>query len=203
MACYSPRPVARYLSSYDYSCSSSGADNVHLLNACLRSRLSNAMLKNMPPGFPFRFTCDAYGVPNTSYDSYEFREDIQLSPRGEYRTVTFTFNNNQYLTWKACFQGQNHSRLTVATVQVERRLMDTAYGRFIRKDPKVILRAMAMSLELGVMVTITLQNLDTPLHRVSKFNKSDAKSCLGVPVLYIGTRYDGTSAVLHNDYFQH
>jgi hypothetical protein len=82
-------------------------------------------------------------------------------------------------------------KIPVATVQVDPEVMVTPYGSFIRGQPKVILQALSMSVELGVLVTITPR-----------------KKCLFLgcqhprapgTIVYIGTNNDGRSEILHYD----
>jgi hypothetical protein len=77
--------------------------------------------------------------------------------------------------------------------------MNTPYGKFLRTNPQVIFRALALSIELGVMVTITLRKLQPTLTDVDDY-WSDRINPSGV--LYIATNNDGRSRVIHNDQYQ-
>lgn len=81
----------------------------------LDKKLKNAVLVNMPHGFPFRTTCDGYGNANVSYDSYEFHEDVHISAYDSHR-VTFAFatprsreNNTDYLSWRVYEQDKRRN----------------------------------------------------------------------------------------------
>ncbi|KIK54815.1 hypothetical protein GYMLUDRAFT_76842 [Collybiopsis luxurians FD-317 M1] len=79
---------------------------------------------------------------------------------------------SQYFTWQAYYasgspresrsRSRNHvddskppsSRTILAQVRVDPAIMHTSYGKFLRTDPRAISRALAISLELGVLITI-------------------------------------------------
>lgn len=85
-------------------------------------------------------------------------------------------------------------KVPLANVQVDPLVMNTPYGKFIRTNPSVILHALASSLELGVMVTITLK---VPKHAY-KLSPCQWVDCTSY-IIYIATANDGTSAILHDD----
>lgn len=62
--------------------------------------------------------------------------------------------------------------------------MNTAYGKHIEGDPRIILRALSISLELGLLVTVSLEHRDDYPGTFS--------------VLYIGTANNGRRSVLFN-----
>ncbi|KAF7334047.1 hypothetical protein MVEN_02310300 [Mycena venus] len=75
--------------------------------------------------------------------------------------------------------------LPVAHVRVDTEVMNTIYGRYIERDPRIILRALSISLELGLLITITLD---------------DCGHCSGQhsSVVYIGTANNGRRSLLLN-----
>lgn len=79
----------------------------------------------------------------------------------------------------------------MAHVQVESDVMHTLYGKSIRKGPSIILRALAISLELGVQITIQLANSAIPLPRSGKNYPLRQDT-----VVYIGRQNDGREDIL-------
>jgi hypothetical protein len=79
----------------------------------LRNRLNSGHLSNMPTGFPFRHVMDGRGVPHTSYDSYEFREELNsesrcsghLAAHVSFMTTSvdarYSHSKKDYLSWSA------------------------------------------------------------------------------------------------------
>ncbi|KAJ6557888.1 hypothetical protein B0H19DRAFT_1070490 [Mycena capillaripes] len=170
----------------------------------LRNRLNSGHLSNMPAGFPFRHVMDPSGTPRISYDSYEFREELRSDPRcsGHLAAhVSFMTENadtrsyrskKDYLSWCAHLpklDSRPYTRgpppkVTVAHVRVDTQVMNTAYGKYIEQDPRIMLRALSISLELGLLVTITLENLG---------DGSGLNS-----IVYIGTANNGRRSILFN-----
>lgn len=73
-------------------------------------------------------------------------------------------------------------------------LLNTSYGRFLRKTPTVLLRALSISLELGVPITIT--SLDKPVLPLMPYARTRDRWQIG-DVVYIGTTPDGRQEVLY------
>ncbi|KAJ6487697.1 hypothetical protein C8R45DRAFT_254430 [Mycena sanguinolenta] len=168
----------------------------------LHDRLSGGRLSNMPAGFPFRHVMDPRGTPRICYDPYEFREELR-SPRRNGRNlsahVSFFHENavpyvskNSYLSWCAHaskldllpYTRGPPPKVPAAHVRVDTRVMDTAYGKYIERDPQIILHALSISLELGLLVTITAQKCD---------DAADLYS-----IIYIGTANNGRQSVVFN-----
>ncbi|KAJ7449085.1 hypothetical protein B0H11DRAFT_2247387 [Mycena galericulata] len=170
----------------------------------LRNRLNSGHLSNMPVGFPFQHIMDhRRGTPQISYDPYEFREELRSQHRcsGNLAAyVSFTpasadsrHSKKEYLSWSATLPKVDlrpYSRgpppkAPVAHVRVDTQVMNTAYGKHIERDPRIILRALSVSLELGLLVTITLE---------------DCGDCSGQysNVIYIGTANNGRRSILFN-----
>lgn len=68
--------------------------------------------------------------------------------------------------------------------------MRRSYGKFIEAESKVILRALAISLELGVMVTIALGKSCMPLLS-GREDLANSRT-----IVYIGTHNNGESEIL-------
>jgi hypothetical protein len=73
--------------------------------------------------------------------------------------------------------------------------MNTPYGNIIKREPGVILRALAISLELGISVTIKFVDATT-------LPSSSSRGCKNAQwrpgtVVYIGTHDDDRQEILH------
>lgn len=69
-------------------------------------------------------------------------------------------------------------------MRVDTQVMNTVYGKYIERDPRIILRALSISLELGLLVTITLEN---------------SGDCSGLySIIYMGTANNGRRSILFN-----
>ncbi|KAJ6609069.1 hypothetical protein B0H10DRAFT_2065799 [Mycena sp. CBHHK59/15] len=166
----------------------------------LRNRLNSGRLSNMPAGFPFRHTVDGRGTPGISYDAYEFREELQSAARCTgHLAANVSFSKGgaarckkTYLSWTAHLPQldlQPYSpgppvKVPVAQVRVDNEVMNSTYGRYIEKDPRIILRALSISLELGLLVTITFEECDDLTSRYRN-------------VIYIGTANNGRRSVIY------
>jgi hypothetical protein len=64
--------------------------------------------------------------------------------------------------------------------------MNTPYGQSIKKDPSIILRALAISLELGIIVTIKLADTTVLPSRGCKTAQRRSGT-----IVYVGTHDDG------------
>jgi hypothetical protein len=77
--------------------------------------------------------------------------------------------------------------------------MGTSYGQRIVNEPRIILRALAISLELGIMVTIKEAATDAyPTTRMCSrwINYSQSRSHAYGTIVYVGARSDGSEEVL-------
>ncbi|KAF7372021.1 hypothetical protein MVEN_00060300 [Mycena venus] len=169
----------------------------------LWARLRNGQLSNMPVGFPFRHVMSGRAIPQISFDPYEFREELDFKSRcsGHLAAqVAFTpaasgsrHSKKKYLSWCATLPKLDlrpytrgpPPKVPVAHVRVDTEVMNTMYGAYIERDPRIILRALSISLELGLLVTITLD---------------DCGHCSGQysSVVYIGTANNGRRSLLLN-----
>ncbi|KAF8068682.1 hypothetical protein FPV67DRAFT_1668757 [Lyophyllum atratum] len=170
--CYSYHPFQDSLASKSRSLDQVGSPDYS--KAQLRNRLNSCRLSNMPAGFPFSYTHDGHGYSRLSYDSYEFREELTPSHRSHSRhnphaVIAFKSpsprDKNQYLTWQAylpspdaAYLRNSHKTQTVAQVQIDPSVTRTPFWASLMNDPSVILRALGISLELGVLLTIHLSD---------------------------------------------
>lgn len=142
------------------------------LKVQLRNRL-NTRLSDMPFGFPFHHTHDGHGSSCLSYDSFEFKEDLSgpsRRPNSRNQCATIAFKNAssrdkcQYFTWQAYLPSPESIPLRnahnvyppAAHVQVDPVISRTPFWLSLVNDPSVIMRALAISLELEASITIEL-----------------------------------------------
>ncbi|RDB30809.1 hypothetical protein Hypma_005775 [Hypsizygus marmoreus] len=188
------------------------------IKAQLRNRLNSCRLANMPAGFPFRHVHDGHGSYRLSYDSYEFREDFLTSshdqrPRYESATISFSQpssrSKTKYLTWRAyipitdTYSRGSYGKSAIAHVQVDPAALKTPYGQTLMTDPLVVLRALAISLELGIVVTIQPWDgaapTNGPTRRASKCGQSMRHMQATLrpgSIVYLATSSDGTQKTL-------
>lgn len=83
----------------------------------------------------------------------------------------------------------NFSATHVAEVEVDPSIMKLPYGQRLLRDPRIILAALASSLELGVSIAIKAVNDKAAKHPESHipFGK----------IAYIGTSNNGQRRILH------
>jgi hypothetical protein len=77
-------------------------------------------------------------------------------------------------------------KIAVADVQVEPAVMNTPYGQSIKRDSSIILRALAISLELGIIVTIKIADTTVLPSRGCKTTQWRPGT-----IVYVGTHDDG------------
>ncbi|KAJ7054685.1 hypothetical protein C8F01DRAFT_481976 [Mycena amicta] len=144
-----------------------------------RGRL-NARLKSddASAGFPFAV---GSGGKQGRFEFYEYlpckcqgllscrHGDRKMAARITYEPPRTT-GSSKYYHWTASFPGVNSPSckascnlkrtvdLPLAHVRVDPRVMGTHYGTYITNNVQVILSALAASVELGMMVTITLDD---------------------------------------------
>ncbi|KAJ7109637.1 hypothetical protein C8R43DRAFT_1161502 [Mycena crocata] len=167
----------------------------------LRNRLKGGHMSNMPVGFPFRQVMDGRGNTRISYDSYEFREELRSDARCTGHLAAYVvfmggadaqpcYSKKEYLSWSALlpkldlrpYSRGPPAKVPVAHVRVNTNVMNTVYGKHIERDPRIILRALSVSLELGLLVTITLE---------------ESAECSGYyNILYTGTANNGRRSLL-------
>ncbi|KAK0186819.1 hypothetical protein F5146DRAFT_1227379 [Armillaria mellea] len=157
------------------------------LKARLRNKLRTGGLCNIHSGFPFSLHPVSSSV---RYEPYEIYEELFPSRRVFISFSPSNYATEQWFTWqisvcidfglwqtKMALEGQ---RMVIAQVQVHSSVQSTPYWRFVQKDPSVILRALSASLELGVLITIILGEMDTR------------------EIIFVGTNTVGHREILHS-----
>ncbi|KAF8903919.1 hypothetical protein CPB84DRAFT_1746026 [Gymnopilus junonius] len=61
-------------------------------------------------------------------------------------------------------------RVSIAHVQVDALVMETSFGLDLTTNPRILFEALALSIELGVLVTIQVAHQKTPMMYPSKRN---------------------------------
>ncbi|KAF9455799.1 hypothetical protein BDZ94DRAFT_1276611 [Collybia nuda] len=184
------------------------SDSDHInLKVQLRNRLNSGQLLKMPAGFPFRYVFDGHGDSYiTSGSSFEFQEDFLVSspnerPRYQNATISYTSaeRKGRDCSWQVFFSSRDPSycrgstgKYAVAHVQVEAPVIATRYGRALRLDPSYILKALAVSLEAGVHITIKLANSPVPLPRPTR----NPGPLMADSVVYVARYNDGREDIL-------
>lgn len=180
------------------------------LRVQLRNKLNTGELRNMPVGFPFHYVFDGHSG-RISHESFEFREDFWLSSFEEQthpQSVIFSYSSptvssrsygkmsgSSYHTWRISLPTRSSlPKPPIAYVQVEPSVMKSSYGSVIMSDSRIILRALAISVELGIQITIQLANTEalTPPMRPKKHSSYQSNS-----IVYIGTYNDGRREILY------
>ncbi|KAJ7612888.1 hypothetical protein DFH06DRAFT_1344803 [Mycena polygramma] len=127
------------------------------MKVLLRNRLNDGQLPNMPPGFPFHHVLDPRGAAHISYDPFEFQADFDV-PGGQRRARISLQNTNNRHCWLVYLPPSARSVATVAVahVRVDPQVMATKYGKYLERDSRVILGVLSRSIELGLLITITI-----------------------------------------------
>ncbi|KAK7056383.1 hypothetical protein VNI00_002937 [Paramarasmius palmivorus] len=189
-------------------------------------RLASGKLRNMPAGFPFCYTSNGItGSICLSYDSYEFVEEItghSAAVKLEY-TKPSRSTGSQHFSWRIypcndkrvrsslkphrmrlLFSARastnaralNPDKAAIAHVQVDPAVMDTSYGKAIRHDPSIILKALACSLNRGALVTICESNTVRKAERFPYLKEYSGK-LHPKTILFVATGNDGWSEIIH------
>jgi hypothetical protein len=182
------------------------AQEHHAMKAVLLDKLNQthgASLRHRPSGFPFHYVRDGRADAfRLSYSSFEFKEDLSNHPsRPRPAHVVFTRPEDDkssfgYLAWRIYFPlvdahalrtvtpTHQSDRIAVAHVQVDPMLLsDQWFGRRFCEEPRLLLRALAMSLEYGRLVTISY-----------KYKPGQTRE--PNPIVYLGTNNDGRQEIL-------
>ncbi|KAE9396589.1 hypothetical protein BT96DRAFT_922051 [Gymnopus androsaceus JB14] len=142
-----------------------------------------SLMGHMPSGFPFRHTLDlnGKGKAKVSYEPYDIRltapefgprEHVGIVFKGPSSQETMmhgSSSSSRYFTWQVyASAGESRSHHTkasfrsiLAQVRVDPAVMHSTYGHFLRSNPEVISRALSISLELGVLLTICIADPDS------------------------------------------
>ncbi|KAJ7612923.1 hypothetical protein DFH06DRAFT_1370895 [Mycena polygramma] len=134
------------------------------MKVLLRNRLNDGQLPNMPAGFPFRHVLDPRGAAHISYDPFEFHAAFDVPGGRRSARVSFQITDNRHC-WLVNLPP---STVAVAHVRVDQQVMATMYGKYIERDSRIILGALSRSLELGLLITITI--IDSKVVFVSTAN---------------------------------
>ncbi|KAJ7109631.1 hypothetical protein C8R43DRAFT_1139592 [Mycena crocata] len=174
--------------SYDYL---SAADEVCIkrwLSNRLRDLDPRNVLPNMPGGFPFHYAVDGRGRGSLSYEPYKFCEEVPSNmlamggpPRRYWVTFSFTgekssghrvspsYKPRRYMTWRAYITLRDISyyhcellNFPLLHVELDPALLGTSYGHLFTSAPSVVLRAMGVSLDKGLPITIKLGQSSEP-----------------------------------------
>ncbi|KAF8918601.1 hypothetical protein CPB85DRAFT_1452176 [Mucidula mucida] len=172
---------------------------LHHLKCQLHARLNGYRVSNMPSGFPFVYAMRSRGDYSRSRSApYEFEEHFNVPTASGYsirRSVIIRFSgpkvSNGPSFWRILHVNADrklHPQQNVpfAEVQLHPEVMATRYGRYIERDSKIILRALALSVELGVLVAITTQ---AALERRPTIRDN---------ILYVGTTAKGSASVIYS-----
>ncbi|KAH9478779.1 hypothetical protein JR316_0009240 [Psilocybe cubensis] len=129
----------------------------------------------MPCGFPFHW--DRYDNPRISYKSYEFREQFCVADQSSrIQQATFVYTSpdpyarggKRMMTWRIYLPARESElyrdapkKVSVAHVEVDEMVMETSLGIDLTTNPRIMLEALALSLELGMLVTIEVASSRT------------------------------------------
>ncbi|KAF8868441.1 hypothetical protein BD779DRAFT_1683895 [Infundibulicybe gibba] len=184
------------------------AEETRRLRVQLCNSLNQGQLAHMPAGFPFRYVTNGHGAARLAYDSFDFRDGpATISFEAPQRSRHAQPHDIMYMSWKAYLpvpEPRLHARAAVARpalaahVRVDPTILSSPYGRTIHNDPRIILRALAISVELGVMVTIQVADACVgQLLRESGKSSRRSEWIFG-SIVYLGTHPSGRTEVLYS-----
>ncbi|CAA7270002.1 unnamed protein product [Cyclocybe aegerita] len=174
-ASYSYASSPRQQVAQSHSDRASYTDDLLALRVHLRSLLKRGQISK-PVGFPFHSVPGSKGRPyEISYNSYEFSEYLYLDPRAKPHCATFSYaapnSASRMMTWRISVPAREsiyhrHARgqLEIAHVEVDPLVMETPFGFRLMTEPHILLEALAISVELGILINIQIANSRTP-HR--------------------------------------
>ncbi|PPQ86683.1 hypothetical protein CVT25_006758 [Psilocybe cyanescens] len=150
----------------------------------LRNLLKRNKLSSMPSGFPFHWDC--YETSRISHKSYEFREQFCFADqRARIQQATFVYSapdpharlGQRMMSWRIYLPARESAMyrdapktVSVAHVEVDSMVMETSFGIDLTTNPRIVLEALALSIELGLLVTIQVASYKTPKRYPSKRN---------------------------------
>ncbi|KAG6849845.1 hypothetical protein H0H93_004339 [Arthromyces matolae] len=155
----------------------------HLHKVQLAYQLNSCQLPNMPLGFPFPHRQllghgrHHVNINEITLDPYEFHETLptqnytsgQAIIRFSGRSV---YDRDPYLTWQVYLPSTDRSthrnpssRASIAKVYVSVALYNTYFWHALVHDPSTILRALAISLEIGKPISIELLDANTVVYQ--------------------------------------
>ncbi|KAF8651119.1 hypothetical protein AX16_004865 [Volvariella volvacea WC 439] len=153
------------------------------LKISLMNKLRTDNIRNMPMTYPFRFTVTGKGEAVPCYDSYEFNEQMVLTDRSVV-DVTFGFTNQMLggqgkgsgYSWQillpvrqfpgvfrnSCSLSHESSKtFHLGHVEVHPDVLSTPSGQKFVRSRANIQNALALSIELGYKIVITLEKKAT------------------------------------------
>ncbi|KAF8155510.1 hypothetical protein B0H34DRAFT_675698 [Crassisporium funariophilum] len=175
----------------------------------LRNILKQNKLTKMPVGFPFHCARDAYGRSCISHASYEFREEFCFSDqRSRSQAALFSYTaptcgphsrSGSQMTWRISVPARESSQnrntasmISIAEVEVDPLVMETPYGLTLMTNPRVILEALAISIEMGILITVAVASAQTPFLHPTK-RRLDY---ISGDIIFIATHNDHNSEVV-------
>ncbi|KAK0454152.1 uncharacterized protein EV420DRAFT_1645376 [Desarmillaria tabescens] len=199
------QPQESHLDRLDYRPSFPTLAEQGQIKCQLRNRLRGGLstMTSLPEDFPFCHGVRKHEKTKTEFVStdlsFEFQEVFNVSTPGGYGSkwsVVVSFSDPRAsgspFCWRIHYPRSSRNSMKppvpIAQVNVHQSVIhSTSYGRFIRKDPTVILQALSMSLELGVLVNISQLSPSTYV--------SDSES---ITIIYTGTSTTGEQTLLHS-----
>ncbi|KAL1742328.1 hypothetical protein HDZ31DRAFT_43518 [Schizophyllum fasciatum] len=167
----------------------------------LRARLAQCHLADIPMGFPFSAACahaSLRDMANFSCEAYEFHEELLDGARAAIRFAP-PQPGCKYYSWRAFVPTHGDGFRTTAKyasaeVRLHSGVLGGSYGRQIMRNAVIILRALAVSLELGMLLTIRVA--DTAMLKLRRnANASDVRHG---DVVFIGTDNLGHKEIVFN-----
>ncbi|KAL1734226.1 hypothetical protein EV714DRAFT_245653 [Schizophyllum commune] len=161
----------------------------------LRSRLATGTLRDTPEGFPFKV--ENHAIVCKSFEHYE------TLPDGAVAAIRFDppEPHCKYFSWRAyvpthCDELQRRSTAKYASgeVQLHPNVLNTRYGKQATRSPIIILRALAVSLELGMLLTIRVADART----MGLPRNGSASPIRQGDVVFVGTDNAGRREVVFN-----
>ncbi|KAF9051766.1 hypothetical protein BJ165DRAFT_913760 [Panaeolus papilionaceus] len=208
-------PVAFVYSSYDQPQSL----DILSLRVYLRDMLKRNKMFRAPAAFPF---CASQTLSRNKHESrvrdahpsvdtrtpYEFKETFPLGDaRGSTVTAVISYtppsmSASRMMSWKihtyqreAMVQDTLNGRITLAQVEVDPMIMETSYGAEFMTNPRILLQALALSVELAVLITVSIATSKTGhLHAV---RDELTGSIRWGDILFVATHPDGYTEIAY------
>ncbi|KAJ3997202.1 hypothetical protein F5050DRAFT_1807065 [Lentinula boryana] len=154
------------------------------IRVCLFHRLKDgSLLTRVPGGFPFRHSLSGKGKSKILYEPYDVQvtcenfnsnESIGIAFKGPTPSLkhpehdgfvagSSRSSSSRYITWQAYTSvlKSSLSKFMHPKSKSPLRAVLAQYGKFLRTDPRAISRALAISLELGFLITIVSADENT------------------------------------------
>ncbi|PPR00375.1 hypothetical protein CVT24_004409 [Panaeolus cyanescens] len=175
-ASYSQKPVASVYSGSQYAYGRPQRLDVQTLRVLLRDILDKNYMFRSPAGFPFASGQTSLRLPHAPVDMrapYAFQETIPMpDPTQPSVTVVISYTPpymcpSRKLSWKihTC-QGDPspdtpNGRITLAQVELDPIILETTYGSEILTNPHILLSALARSVILSALITVSVATTKT------------------------------------------